>query len=179
MDENLLCMPLRFIMGFKMDYCHCRSPPFQIKINKFNLKGTVKLKFNYQKEKAKFMADWAEEEKLLHSQNVSEEMITQMYEFSLHQFNSDRNYYLHKEELASENDLSEEIDLEKGLSFLDTVENPALLKALGTLKYSDLELIILKTKGFTEKEIALRYNQTQQNISKKISRIKKYLKKFL
>lgn len=137
------------------------------------------MKFNYQKDKAKFLADWAEDEKLMRAHDASEEFIAEMYDFSLKQFNSTRNYYLHKEEFSSENELSEDIDLEANLSFLDTVENPALIKALGSLKLSDLELIILITKGYTEKEIALKYGQTQQNISLKIVRIKNYLKSFL
>lgn len=166
-------------MGFNMDYCHCRSPPFQIKSNKFNLKGTVQMIFNYQKEKAKLETDWQREEKLLRSQNVSEEVIAEIYQFSLEQFRSNRNYYLHKEEFASAESLSEEMNLEANLDFLENVENPALLKALSKLKLSDLELIMLITKGYTEKEIAEKYEQTQQNISKKLTRIKKYLKKFL
>lgn len=125
------------------------------------------------------MADWTQEEKLLRSQNVNEEIITHIYEFSLHQFNSDRNYYLHKDELSSDNDFCENYDLDAKLDFLDNVENTALLKALGMLKLSDLELIMLTTKGYTEKEIAIKYGQTQSNISQKITRIKKYLKKFL
>lgn len=135
--------------------------------------------FNYQKEKAKFEADWQREEKLLRSQNVSEEVIGDLYRFSLEQFRSNRNYYLHKEEFASAETLSEEMDLEANLDFLENVENSALLKALSKHKLSDLELIMLLTKGYTEKEIALQCGQTQQNISLKIVRIKKYLKKFL
>lgn len=125
------------------------------------------------------MAEWTQEEKLLRLQNISEDVIKQIYEFSLQQFNSDRNYYLHKEEFSSDDDLGEDMDLEANLSFLDNVENPVLIKALGTLKVSDLELIMLTAKGYTEKEIAAKYLQTQQNISKKVARIKKYLKKFL
>lgn len=135
--------------------------------------------FNYQKEKAKFEADWQREEKLLRSQNVSEKVIKEIYQFSLEQFRSNRNYYLHKEEFSDELDISEEMNLEANLSFLDNIENPALLKALGTLNYKDLELVIMSTKGYTENEIAIKCGQTQPNISKKLARIKKYLKKFL
>ena len=131
------------------------------------------MKFNYEVEKARFLAEWKKEENILRSQNVSEDIMKQIYDFSWKQFKSDRNYYLHKEEVSRETDLSVEMDLDENLSFLDNVENPMLLKALGTLNYNDLEIIMLSAKGIKEREIAERKGQSQSNISQKITRDRK------
>lgn len=135
--------------------------------------------FNYKEEYAKFMAEWTNEEKLLRSQNASDELIEEIYRFSLSQFNSYRRYYRHKEDLNESYELGQEQELDNGFDFLETIDNPVLLKGLLKLKKQDLELIILYAKGYTEKEIALKYGHSQPNISKKLARIKKYLKNIL
>lgn len=136
--------------------------------------------FNYQKEKAKFLVDWQQEETLLRSQKVSEEIIAEMYRFSLEQFRSNRNYYLHKEEFASADALSEEIDLEANLDFLDSIENMTLLTGLMSLSKDELSIIKLHcVEKLSLSKIADMKKEKYDTIQKRFYRAKSKLKKYL
>lgn len=138
------------------------------------------MQFNYAKEKAKFEADWAEDKKLLQSENASEELIEEIYQVSLGQFNSDRNYYLHKEEFSSEDELSEEIDLDENLDFIDKIENGQLLSVLRVLTRDELNIIRLHyEKKLSLLEISYSLGQRYDKIQKKLYRAKNKIKKNL
>lgn len=139
------------------------------------------MKFDCSKELAKLKSEWIIQEQIMRDEGISEEIIQQLYDFSFAQFKTDRNYYLHKEEYTCITDqIDQTFDINENFNFLEQVENPELLKGLKQLSSDNYKLFYFyAVKGLSQVEIANLTNQPKQNVCNKISRIKKYLKKFL
>lgn len=73
-------------------------------------------------------------------------------------------------------DNSEEL-LQSRHGWVEEIDDPKLAKKLKKLSHDDLELLTLFAfDGYSQNEIAAFCSVSQQAISKKINRIKKYLK---
>lgn len=146
--------------------------------------------FNYAKEWKKFMMKWRKKEQEYRAAGMSEEQIQEMYEFELKLFHQKRVF-------ESRNESSEELS-EKGNSiyldairveetdynsetrnsWLEEIEDRKLFEAINMLKEEDVEMLTLWVfEGYNMTEIAHMKQVTQPAISKRLSRIKKFLKK--
>ena len=73
-------------------------------------------------------------------------------------------------------DNSEEL-LQSRHDWVEKIDDPKLAKKLKKLSHDDLELLTLFAfDGYSQNEIAAFFSVSQQAISKRINRIKKYLK---
>ncbi|MDD4495714.1 MAG: sigma factor-like helix-turn-helix DNA-binding protein [Eubacteriales bacterium] len=132
---------------------------------------------------------------------MSEEQIQKLYEYDLADFNSDRRYITHTQpinlaDLEADEDASAESGrnplfekFREALSvsgsgklshsrygWIEEIDDPKLAEKLKKLSPDDLELLtLLVFDGYSQDEIAAARSVTQQAISKKINRIKKYL----
>lgn len=79
-----------------------------------------------------------------------------------------------------EDDIEKRLSDKNLLDWIDFVENQKLHKALKNLPIEDQVLLSYIMKECrTQKELSCHYNTTQQNLSKKLSKILLNLKKFL
>lgn len=157
--------------------------------------------FNYAYEKKKFEKEWKRLRSEYTAAGMSLEDIEAMRQFDLKVFNSDRRYFSHTQPLLSsdcgEDDSGQEdksVLLERfsetmsvtddGSSdysrywWIEELNAPELVQAIKMLSDNDKELLTLYFfDGYSQSEIAEFYGISQKNISKKISRIKKNLRK--
>lgn len=138
--------------------------------------------YNYAKEKRKFDAEWKINASWYRKEGMSEEDIAEMYRFDLAQFNRDRAYENRRSPLEGSCDsLCLQPD-RKGTGrygWLDEISDPDLSIRLRELSEGDLELITLVVvDGLGVREISRRYKVAHSTISRKLTRIKKFLKNF-
>ncbi len=159
------------------------------------------MSFNNGLERKRFEAKQkalrAEYEKL----GMSEGKIRALYELDLAEFNSDRKYSTHTQQMnpadleadedgnaeSGRNPLFEKFravlsvnDPEKLSHFrygwIDEIDNPALAANLKKLSLEDKELLtLLAIDGYSQVEAAEKLGTTKQNINNKLSRLKKRL----
>lgn len=156
------------------------------------------MSWNNAKERKKFEANWEKEEAEFRAAGMTEEQIQSMREFEEEQYNSDRRYHKHTQPLQVcefDEDDSDESDNSLYKEFLNVLsveleafednsrygwvkkcKNEVLENNLRKLSQKDLELVtLLIVDGLSETEIAEMQQVTQQAISKKWTRIKKFL----
>lgn len=149
-------------------------------------------------ERRKFEARQKKQAEEYRALGMTEEQIKAMYEFDLEQYKSDRRYHMHTQPFTSsdlddgEDDDSESTLLHKFFDeltvtidnsgeksrywWIEEIDNPQLARRIKMLSQEDLELITKRViDGCTQADLAEIYGIAQKNISKKLSRIKKYL----
>ena len=130
---------------------------------------------------------------------MSEEAIREMYLFDLDRFNSDRRFGEHTQQFAiSELEDDDEatsplyekfsdvltVSIERSgehsrFWWIDETDDADLATKLRKLSVDDLELLTLIVQdGYTVVEIAHLHGVAHSTISRKLSRLKKYLKNF-
>lgn len=127
---------------------------------------------------------------------MSEEAIQEMYNFDVQVVNSEQRYYRHSKDLTfndadtedtHSNDRYEEAVLtadtysetKTGFSWVGEIKDVRLYSGLETLSVEDLQLITLYFHdGYNTVELSKVYGIGQQSISKRISKITKFLKNF-
>lgn len=159
--------------------------------------------FNYGLEKKKFDAEWEKLRKEYRAAGMDEAAIDAMYEFDWKAFNEERAYRNHTQrmpeqffdnngEVADDGNfvmtakflesisvMPCETDDTRRDSWLDEIDTPKLSAALNRLSPEDIELLTLYAfEGYTVIEIAAMKDIAHQNVSKKIRRIKKFLRNF-
>ena len=147
------------------------------------------MQFNYAKERKQFDEEWKKMRGEYRVAGMSEEDIQIMYEFDLTVFRQQRTYCLHNESREEMEEKQNPIYMESiriedteqlGIgrnSWLDELDNKKLYKAIQKLKKEDIEILSLwAIKGYSATEIAKLKKVSQQAISKKVMRIKKFLK---
>lgn len=153
--------------------------------------------FYYAKEKREFDREWEKLRSEYTTAGMSGEDIEKLYTFDLEWFCSRRRFINHTQSLPAENieggDSKEQSSLiQKFASFsvsldetlmggrygwVEEVEDTHLLDKLRQLSTDDLELLTLMAiEGYTQTEIARKQGCSQNAVSKKHLRIKKYLK---
>jgi len=160
--------------------------------------------FNNQSEHKKFEALWQKYRKEYLDAGMDECSIDSLYELDKQIFNSDRRYQEHTQTIpqhmffedGAESDESRSpilkkftdsfsVDFWEGVQqnafcWFDDIESDDLWTGISKLSISDRELLTLRfAYGYSITEIARMRGVTQANISRKIIRIKKFLKKFL
>ena len=136
--------------------------------------------FNYALEKRKFDEKWKKLEVWYRESGMSEDAILEMYEYDWSEFNSNRKFYRYGDDDVDIESIVEEdgdsIDKTFSEEWIELLDTPDLVRKIRKLPADYIEIIDLMVReNLTQKEIAGRMQCSQQNIAKKIEKIKKLL----
>ena len=134
--------------------------------------------YNYSREKRKFDAEWKKKEAWYRESGMSEEVIQEIFAYDWAEFNATRKFYRYMEDVEQIPEKSGDI-LEVALSkeWTELLDSPEMLRKIRKLPADYIEIIeMLYFEKLTQREIAERMSCSQQNIAKKIEKIKKVLK---
>ena len=136
--------------------------------------------FNYAREKRKFDKEWNEKERWYRKSGMSEDAIREMYKYDWSEFNSTRKFYRHGDDNVNVESIVEEdgdsIDKTFSEEWIELLETPNLVRRVRKLPADYIEIIDLMVReNLTQKEVAGRMHCSQQNIAKKIEKIRKLL----
>ena len=137
--------------------------------------------YNYAREKRRFDAEWKRKALWYRKEGMSEEDIEAMYSFDLAQFNRDRAYESRRRplETACGSCYVRAPEAAGRYGWIDEIGDRRLAERLLKLSESDMELLTLIVKrGYGVNELARLYGVTHSTISRKITRIKNFLKNF-
>ena len=152
--------------------------------------------FNYAKERRKFETEWRKLRQEYEQAGMEPSSIDEIYLFDLAEFCSRRRFETRTQPLPDMYEAAEgasqsfllrkqkrfstgfdEADFLGEDSWLETIEDPTLWKRLNQLNHRDLELLkYLVLEGHTQKELAQKWHCSQRLISKRLKKIKKFLK---
>lgn len=137
--------------------------------------------FNYAREKRKFDEEWNEKERWYRESGMSEDAIREMYEYDWREFNSTRKFYRYGDDDVNVESITEENEdaVNKAFSeeWIELLDTSDLVRKVRKLPADYIEIIDLMVReNLTQKEIAGRMNCSQQNIAKKIEKIRKLLR---
>lgn len=124
---------------------------------------------------------WKEaEEKKLRELGVEEETIQRLHTYDWEQFNKERQYRQRQVEWQpyAEGVSAQELELpiEDVESLLDSVEDPELFSFLCKVDKLTLEIVLMKTAGYTSKEIAQRLRMEEYAVHMRLYRLRKKFK---
>ena len=136
--------------------------------------------FNYAREKGKFDEKWKKLEVWYRRSGMSEDAIREMREYDWNEFNSTRKFYRRGEDNVDVESIVEEdgdsIDKTFSEEWIELLETPNLVRRVRKLPADYIEIIDLMVReNLTQKEVAGRMHCSQQNIAKKIEKIRKLL----
>ena len=136
--------------------------------------------YNYSREKRKFDAEWKKKETWYRESGMSEEAIQEIFTYDWAEFNTTRRFYRYLEDVDMERIPEKSCDiLEAALSkeWIELLDSPETVRKIRKLPVDYIEIIeMLYFEKLTQREIAERMSCSQQNIAKKIEKIKKVLK---
>ena len=136
--------------------------------------------YNYSREKRKFDAEWKKKETWYRESGMSEEAIQEIFTYDWAEFNATRKFYRYMEDVDVERIPEKSGDiLETALpkEWIELLDSPEMLRKIRQLPTDYIEIIeMLCFENLTQREIAERMSCSQQNIAKKIEKIKKILK---
>ena len=136
--------------------------------------------YNYSREKRKFDAEWKKKEAWYRESGMSEEVIQEIFKYDWAEFNSTRKFYRYMEDVDVERIPEKSCDiLEFALSkeWPELLDSPETVRKIRKLPADYIKIIeMLYFENLTQREIAERMSCSQQNIAKKIEKIKKVLK---
>ena len=135
--------------------------------------------YNYAKEKRKFDAEWKRKASWYRKEGMSEDNIEAISRFDLEQFNRDRAYESRRRPLetacGSCYTLMPEFNSGR-CGWIEWLDNSQLSAKLCELPEADLELLtLLCVDGLSQEQTAHVLRCTQQAVSKRLRKIKKYL----
>ena len=157
------------------------------------------MSFNKGYELKKFEAHWEKLRIEYTAAGMTEDAIQKMYEYDHQQFNAERTHLERTQELSTDTfECSEDEnsplmkryqdaisvtdhyhETKSRFGWIGEIENEHLLSALESLSDDDLELLTLYVyAGYNTVELSKVYGIAQQNISKRILKITKFLKNF-
>ena len=133
--------------------------------------------YNYSREKRKFDAEWKKKEVWYHASGMSEEAIQEIFTYDWAEFNATRKFYRYMEDVDVERIPEKSCDiLESALSkeWPELLDSPETVRKIRKLPADYIKIIeMLYFENLTQREIAERMSCSQQNIAKKIEKIKK------
>ena len=136
--------------------------------------------YNYSREKRKFDEEWKKKEAWYRESGMSEEAIQEIFTYDWAEFNATRRFYRYMEDVDVEQIPEKTCDiLEAALSkeWIELLNSPETVRKIRKLPADYIEIIeMLYFENLTQREIAERMSCSQQNIAKKIEKIKKVLK---
>ena len=124
---------------------------------------------------------WKKLEEWYRESGMSEDTIREMYEYDLREFNSTRKFYRYGDDDVDVESIAEEdgdsIDNAFSEEWMELLDTPYLVRKVRKLPADYIEIIdLMLREDLTQKEIAGRMNCSQQNIAKKIEKIRKLLR---
>ena len=136
--------------------------------------------YNYSREKRKFDAEWKKKEAWYRDSGMSEEAIQEIFTYDWAEFNATRRFYRYMEDVDLERIPEKSCDiLEAVLSkeWIELLDSPETVRKIRKLSVDYIEIIeMLYFENLTQREIAEIMSCSQQNIAKRIEKIKKILK---
>ena len=157
------------------------------------------MSFNKGYELKKFEAHWEKLRIEYAAAGMMEDAIQKMYDYDRQRFNAERTHLERTQELSTDTfECSEDEnsplmkryqdaisvtdhyhETKSRFGWIGEIENEHLLSALESLSDDDLELLTLYVyAGYNTVELSKVYGIAQQNISKRILKITKFLKNF-
>ena len=140
------------------------------------------MSYNHGKEERRWKRWKLAEEKVLRACSMDENTIEQLRLWDRAMFNSDRRFYeklqdtgTYLDSVAGSEAPTEIYTVE---DLLNDIENAELLKALLTVDKLTLQITLLKMNGYSTNEIAILVHLSTDAIYKRITVLKKKLKKF-
>lgn len=148
--------------------------------------------FNYAAEKKRFDRAWNKLRREYAEAGMDALSIQLMYEFDMELFRSQRTYETHTQSIPDECDPAkyalfrkyvssistfDEECLASRYTWIDTIDDQELAHRLSQLSVEDLELLTLYAiEGFSQSETAEIMHCSQSAISRKLKRIKLFLR---
>lgn len=136
--------------------------------------------YSYSREKRKFDIEWKKKEEWYRESGMSEEAIQEIFAYDWAEFNATRRFYRYMEDVDVERIPEKSCDiLETALTndWTELLDSPETVRKIRKLPADYIEIIeMLYFEKLTQREIAERMLCSQQNIAKKIEKIKKVLK---
>ena len=140
------------------------------------------MSYNHGKEERRWKRWKLAEEKVLRACSMDENTIEQLRLWDRAMFNSDRRFYeklqdtgTYLDSVAGSEAPTEIYTVE---DLLNDIENAELLKTLLTVDKLTLQITLLKMNGYSTNEIAILVHLSTDAIYKRITVLKKKLKKF-
>lgn len=155
--------------------------------------------YNYARERKKFVDEWKRKRAEYTAAGMDSNTIEEMYQFDLTEFRKNRSYFTHtvpmlpvgfdddngEDKSTFVNRFREATSVYDDYcsttryGWIDDIDNPLIVKKLKELSLNDIELLTLIVfDGFSQRDVAAMKMVSQFAISKKIQRIKKFLKFF-
>lgn len=135
--------------------------------------------FNYQKELIKWNKWKSQEEELLRSLNVDENIIRQLHDYDWEMFKSERRFR-GRQNTTINTVLNIPFYDQKEINTIDDLlsqlENEALFNYVSTIDKETSTIILLKIFGYSTHEISKILGLSLSSIYKKIHRLRKKLK---
>ena len=155
----------------------------------------VYMNYNSGNARRNFYAKWDKLREEYQAAGMKEDAIQKMYEYDLAVFNDDRAHHRYDVEIPNAEDSenrNDYVEYVRATTVTDTyhetktrfawvgeVQNERLQSGLEKLSDDDLELLTLYVyEGYNTVELSKVYGIAQQNISKRILKITKFLKNF-
>ena len=137
--------------------------------------------FNYALEKRKFDEKWKKLDVWYRESGMSEDAIREMYEYDWREFNSTWKFYRYGDDDVNVENITEEDEdaIDKAFSeeWIELLETQNLVRKVRKLPADYIEIIDLMVReNLTQEEVAMRMHCSQQNIAKKIEKIRKLLR---
>ena len=154
--------------------------------------------FNYAHEKARFDREWSKTQQAYRSAGMNEESIQEMHDFDWSLFKKEGIYQLHTQKLegadfggedSTQTDKSpllkkffaelsscDDYSAASRYGWIDDLADTELVRRISVLSQADMELLtLLVIDELPQRQIADMLSCSQQNISKRIQKIKKTL----
>lgn len=139
--------------------------------------------YNHGKEERKWRIWKDNEEMTLRKYGVDENTIGQIRAYDREIFNSDRRFYQRLQEtdtyLDTVAESEQHIEVKTVDDLLNEIENENLYKVLLTVDRCTLQIVLLKMKGYSTKEIAPIVGLTTGAVYSRLEYLRKKLKKIL
>lgn len=139
--------------------------------------------YNHGKEERKWRVWKDSEEMTLRKYGVDENIIEQIRAYDREIFNSDRRFYQRLQEtdtyLDTVAESEQHIEVKTVDDLLNEIENQNLYQALLTVDRRTLQIVLLKMKGYSTKEIAPIVGLTAGAVYSRLEYLRKKLKKVL
>lgn len=140
------------------------------------------MSYNHGKEEQKWQIWKEREEKIMRENGIQEEIIATIRAYDRVEFNSDRRFYVHSNEIGEfmENTKGKEqtVEVMTVLDLLNEIENRNLYHTLLALDRRVLYILLLKIHGYSTKEIARIMRLTEDAVYQRMYRLRKKLLPF-
>ena len=137
--------------------------------------------YNHRKEEKKWLIWKEQEEKQLRELGVDENAIQRLYTHDWQQFKADRNFYEKQLDHGGTIEWMPQTDakeLKTAEDLLNSIENEELLAILEKVDKLTLEMLVMRTVGYSTEQICQKLNVSTGAYYNRIERIRKKLKIF-